>query len=396
MAGALDGIRVLDLSRILAGPYCTMTLGDLGAEVIKVELPGTGDDTRAWGPPFAGSESAYFLAVNRNKKGITVNLKTAAGRDLVRDLARRADILVENFKVGTLDRLGLGYDDLRADNPRLIYCSITAFGRSGPYRDLPGYDYTIQALGGLMSITGHQDGEPTKVGVAIVDITAGLFATTAILAAIHARAITGAGQRVEVSLLQAQLAWLANVGANYLVGGQVPGRYGNAHPNIVPYQSFDCADRPIVIAVGNDGQWRAFCAAIDRTDLAMDPRFATNPDRVRNRDDLMPILGGVLRARSADEWFERLRASDVPCAPINSLDRTFGDPQVEALGVVLEVDHPDAGRVPLVRWPFELAETPATLRLPPPTLGADTDSVLRDVLGLSATDIAALRERGAI
>jgi formyl-CoA transferase len=396
MAGALDGIRVLDLSRVLAGPYCTMMLGDLGAEVIKVELPGTGDDTRAWGPPFAGGESAYFMAVNRNKKGITVNLKTESGRDLVRGLARRADILIENFKVGTLDRLGLGYDDLRAVNPGLVYCSITAFGRSGPYRDLPGYDYTVQALGGLMSITGHPDGEPTKVGVAIVDITAGLYAATAILAAIHARTITGVGQRVEVSLLQAQLAWLANVGANYLVGGQVPGRYGNAHPNIVPYQAFDCADRPIVVAVGNDSQWRAFCAAVDRTDLAVDSRFTTNPDRVRNRDVLVPILREVLLARDADAWFARLRENDVPCAPINTLDRTFGDPQVEALGAVVEVDHPVAGRVPLVRWPFELSETPATLRSPPPALGADTESVIREVLGLSDADIAALRDQGAI
>lgn len=395
MAPPLDGIRILDLSRILAGPYCTMTLGDLGADVVKIELPELGDDTRRWGPPFKGGESAYYLGVNRNKRSLTLNLKHSHARDVLRKLATTSDVLVENFKLGTLEGLGLGYDDLRQLNPRLIYCTISAFGSTGPYRDRPGYDFAIQARGGIMSLTGEPDGEPMKVGVAIVDITAGLFAVAAILAALRARERDGIGQRVEVSLLQAQLAWLANVASGYLVSGQHPRRYGNAHPSIVPYQTFRAADAWVAVAAGNDGQFRALCRALDAESLADDAAYATNPARVEHRVELVQSLAHLIQSWPAADLLAALEAAGVPCAPINDLPAAFADRQVQALEAVIHAAHPTVGDLPLVRWPFDLAETPATLRHPPPLLGEHTDDVLRE-LGLDDAEVSRLRAEGAI
>src|SRR5215204_1695908 len=297
MLQPLEGFRILDLSRVLAGPYCTMLLGDLGAEVLKVERPGVGDDTRAWGPPFADGESAYYLCANRNKKSITVNLKSTAGQDIIRQLARISDVLVENYKVGELATLGLGYEDLKQSNPGLVYCSITGYGQTGPDKDLPGYDFVIQGRGGVMSITGAPDGEPMKVGVAVVDITAGLYAANAIQAALLARSKTGKGQAIDIALLDAQVAWLANVASNYLVSGKQPGRFGNAHPTIVPYQSFRARDGFFCLAVGNDGQWQKLCTLVDQPELVRDPRFATNPARVQHREALIPRLQAIFQAQ---------------------------------------------------------------------------------------------------
>jgi formyl-CoA transferase len=391
----LHGLRIVDLSRVLAGPYCTMMLGDLGADVVKVELPALGDDTRRWGPPFAGGESTYYLAVNRNKRSLTLNLKHPRARELLRGLVERADVLVENFKPGTLEALGLGYDDLRQLNDRLVYCAISAFGPRGPYRDRPGYDFAIQAMGGIMSVTGQPDGEPMKVGVAVVDVTAGLYALGAILAALRARDRDGVGQRVEVSLFQSQLAWLVNVASAYLVAGQPAGRHGNAHASIVPYQSFKAADDWIAIAAGNDGQFRALARALGREPLAEDARFATNPGRVEHREALIPLLADAIGGWPAADLLAALERAGVSCAPINTIDRVFADPQVEALGAVLHADHPTVGDLPLVRWPFELSETPAALRYPPPLLGQHTDELLAE-LGLTPEELAALRADGAI
>ena len=394
MTPPLVGLRVVDLSRVLAGPYCTMTLGDLGADVIKIELPGLGDDTRRWGPPFVNGESTYYLAVNRNKRSLTLNLKHARARDLLRQLVRTADVLVENFRPGTLEGLGLGWDDLRQLNPRLIYCAISAFGPRGPYRERPGYDFAVQAMGGIMSLTGEPGGEPMKVGVAIVDVTSGLYATSAILAALRARDRDGVGQRVEVSLFQSQLAWLVNQASAYLVAGELPPRLGNAHPIIVPYQAFQCRDAWVAIAVGNDGQFRAFRGALGTT-WHEDERYASNPARVANRDTLVPAIEEHLRERAADDLLRTLEAAGVPCAPINALDRVFADPQVEALGAVVRADHPIVGDLPMVRWPFELEGSPATLRHAPPLLGQHTEELLRE-LGVDDAEIGKLRSEGAI
>jgi formyl-CoA transferase len=396
MATLLQSIRVLDLSRVLAGPYCTMLLGDLGAQVIKVERPGCGDDTRAWGPPFIAGESAYFLCTNRNKQSITLDLKSPAGRDVVLRLAACCDVLVENFMPGTLDRLGLGWEQVSAVNPRMVFCSITGFGQDGPCRDAPGYDIMIQAMSGVMSITGQADGPPTKVGVAISDITAGLFACNAILAALVSRGRTGRGERIDISLLDSSVAWLANVGANYLATGEVPERPGNAHANIVPYQAFDTADRPIVVAVGNDGQWQRFCAAVERGDLANDPQFATNPLRVQHRQELIPQLQRAINSRTADEWLARLAEAGVPSAAVNTLDRVFRNPQVQARRMLVEVQHPTAGRLPMAGSPFKLSNSGEVDYRPPPRLGEHTECVLRDVLGMSGEQIAALGAGGAL
>jgi len=395
MARPLEGIRVIDLSRVLAGPYLTMMLGDLGAEVIKIESP-EGDDTRQWGPPFVGGESAYYLCVNRNKKSIVLNLKTPEARQVLLDLVKVGDILVENFRVGTMERWGLGYERLRAVNPRLIYCAISGYGQTGPYKDRPGYDFIAQAEGGIMSITGEPDGPPMKVGVAIVDITAGLYAGMAILAALYERERSGQGQFIDVALLDSQVAWLANVASNYLVSGQPPKRYGNAHPNIVPYETFKCRDRWIAVGIGADRQWQRFCQLAGREDLASDPRFATNPARVEHRDVLIPILQELFATRTADEWLALMQAEGIPCGPINTLDKVFSDPQVLHRQMVVEVPHPTAGRVRLVGVPYKLSRTPAAIVEAPPLLGEDTEAVLQGILGYSAEQVARLRQVGAI
>lgn len=396
MVQPLAGFRVLDLSRILAGPFCAMTLGDLGAEVIKVERPGSGDDTRAWGPPFAGGESAYYLCANRNKKSITVNLKSEAGKELIRRLVRVSDVLIENFKSGEMASLNLGYEQLKQENASLVYCAITGYGQTGPDKDLPGYDFIIQGRGGVMSITGEAEGEPMKVGVAITDITAGLFAANAIQAALLARTKTGQGQAIDISLLDAQVAWLANVGSNYLVSGIKPGRYGNAHPSIVPYQSFQAQDGYFCLAVGNDGQWQKLCQLIARPELVADERFSTNPARVQNRAILIPLLQDVFGTDTVQGWLRKIRAVGIACGPIQSIDEVFADEQVLARDMRVAMPHPTAGEVQLAGSPLKLSSTPVELRLPPPVLGEHTDEVLTDLLGYSAQEVGRLREEGVV
>jgi formyl-CoA transferase len=393
---SLAGIRVLDLSRVLAGPYCTMILGDLGADVVKVENPDGGDDTRTWGPPFIAGESAYFLGVNRNKRGITLNLKDRRGQDILRGLASRSDVFVENMRPGTLERWGVDGASLRQLNPRLITCSLSAFGKVGPYKDDPGYDFTLQALGGLMSVTGQPDGEATKVGVALVDVMTGLFASTAILAALRSRDATGRGQQIDLSLLESELAALANVASGYLVSGNRPRRYGNAHASIVPYEVFSARDRPFALAAANDRQFQILCEQLGYREWSTDPRFATNPARVANRTILIAELGRVFAERDADEWVSQLRAAGIPCASINHVDEAFDHEQVRALDVVEEVAHPTIGALKLVRPPFHLSETPATVRLAPPTLGQHTDEVLAELLGLEDAEIADLRRHRVV
>ena len=395
-AGALDGIRVLDLTRVLAGPYCTMFLGDLGAAVVKVEQPGAGDDTRGWGPPFAGGESAYFLSVNRNKKSLTLDLKSPAGKDLLGRLAQKADVLIENFRPGTMERLGLGEKDLRGANPRLIYASLSAFGADGPMSDWPGYDLIVQAWGGLMSITGMPDGEPTKVGVAIIDVVAGLMLGKAICAALYAREKLGVGQKLDTSLLEAQVACLINAGSNYLIGGQLPRRYGNAHPSIVPYQSFKTADGYLVIGVASETIWQRFCPAIGRADLADDPRFAKNAQRVENRGELLKMLTAIFLSRDSQTWSQILHEAEVPCAPVQTIEQVFRDPQVIHRGMLAEVEHPSAGKIKMAGLPLKFSATPASLRLPPPRLGEHTRNVLEDWLGMTDQEITALGGKGVV
>lgn len=371
----LEGVKVLDLSRVLAGPYATMVLGDLGADVLKVEHPGRGDDTRHWGPPFAGEgetrESAYFLSINRNKRSVGADLKTPEGLERVRGLAAEADVLIENWRRGALEKLGLGYEALRETNPALVYCSITGFG-PGPDEDRPGYDFLVQARGGVMGITGHPGEEPTKVGVAISDIVCGLYASNAILAALHRRSVTGEGARLEVPLFESTLAWLANRGQEYLVSGVDTGLIGNAHPSIVPYQTFHTADRPLVVAVGNDAQFVRLCKAIGRPDLAADERYATNPDRVANREGLISELQREFRGKTADEWTEIVRGAGVPCGPVNTLADVFADEHVLGCGMLREVEHPTAGPVKMLASPILVDGERLPIRRPPPTLGQHT------------------------
>jgi crotonobetainyl-CoA:carnitine CoA-transferase CaiB-like acyl-CoA transferase len=382
----LEGIRVLDLSRVVAGPYCSMTLGDLGADVIKVENPDGGDDTRRFGPPFVAGESAYFLCLNRNKRSVTLDLKDPAGQRIARDLAARSDVLVENLRPGALARFGLDPSNLRERDPRLITCSLSAFGTTGPYCEEPGYDFVMQALTGLMSVTGRPDDEPMKVGVALIDVLAGLYAATAILGALRVRDLTGRGQHVDLSLFESGLAGLINVASTYLVAGEHPHRYGNAHPSIVPYQVFPTRDRPFVVGVANDRQFALFSACVGHPEWAADARFATNPARVANRAELVRLIESALRERDAAEWEEKLRAAGVPCAPINDVADAFEHPQAQALGVVARIAHPAAGLVPLVRPPFHLSETPPTIRRPPPRLGEHTEEVLGEILGMGEVD----------
>lgn len=396
MAGALDGIRILDLSRHLAGPYCAMMLGDLGAEVIKIERPGVGDESRHWGPPFFDGESAYYLCCNRNKQSLTLNLKHERGVAIVRELTRRSDVVIENFRVGVLDKLGLGYTDLQAVNPRLVYCSVSGFGHTGPDRHLASYDFLIQGRSGLMSITGERDGPPMKVGVAIADVTAGLFASNAVLAALLARERTGAGQHLDIALYDSQIACMANIASNYLCSGEIPERWGNAHKSIVPYEAFQAADDYLILAVGNDEQWRQFCVAAGVGAWAQDPRFATNPARVANREALIPLLQDLLRGKTVAEWLQLCARADVPAGPVNTIDKVFVDPQTLARGMLLQMPHPTLGTVPLAGTPLNLSATPAQMRLPPPLLGEHTDTILRTVLGLEDDTIAELHRDGAV
>ncbi len=392
----LDDIRVIDLTRVLAGPYCTMMLADLGAEVIKVEQPGRGDDTRQWGPPFAAGESAYDLSINRNKKGITLNLQHERARGIVRDLVARADVLVENFKLGSMEEWGLGYETLKQINPRLVYCNISGYGNDGPYAGKPGYDFVMQAEGGLMSLTGPVDGMPYRHAIAVIDVTTGMFSATAIIAALHARSRTGAGQRVDLSLLETQVAWLANLGEYTLVAGKPPPRYGNAHSTVVPYEVFKCTDDYFALACGNDAQFRRMCDVIGRPDLTADERFATNPGRVTNREALIPQLQAAFGRFAAGDLLARLGAAGVPAGRINTLDRVLSDPQVLHRQMVVEVEHPKAGRLKLLGVPYKFGETPAAVKSAPPLLGQHTDEVLRGLLGYSDETIAQLRAAGAV
>jgi len=393
---ALGNIRVVDLSRILAGPYATMILADYGAEVIKIEEPGKGDGTRQWGPPWVGSESAYFLSVNRNKKSITLNLKSEAGIDILKTLAADADVFIENFKVGTMKRMGLDYESLCQQNPGLIYCSISGYGQTGPYRNRPGYDFMIQAQGGIMSITGPPNGEPHKVGVAIVDITTGLFASNAILAALHLREQTGEGQYIDIALLDTQVAWLANVAHNYFATEEPPQRYGNAHANIVPYEIFPTADGHLALAVGSDGQYQKFCQAVERPDLWNDERFQTNPGRVEHRNELVPILQDLFRTRPTEAWITLLLETGIPVGPINDIPTILNDPQIAAREMVQQVEHSTEGIVQLLGPVPKLSKSPAQIYNAPPTLGADTETILRKYLNYSPEQITALQKKGVI
>jgi crotonobetainyl-CoA:carnitine CoA-transferase CaiB-like acyl-CoA transferase len=372
----LEGVKVLDLSRVLAGPYATMVLGDLGADVLKVEHPERGDDTRHWGPPFAGGEdhgeSAYFLSVNRNKRSIGVDLKDQEGLERVKTLAAEADVVIENWRRGALEKLGLGYEALREENPDLIYCSITGFG-PGPDEDRPGYDFLVQARGGVMGITGQPGDEPTKVGVAISDIVCGLFASNAILAALHRRSATGEGARIEVPLFETTLGWLANRGQEYLISGEDTGLIGNAHPSIVPYQTFHASDKPLVVAVGNNTQFANLCRAIGRPELAEDERYATNPDRVSNREALISELQQEFGKRTAEEWTEEIRAAGVPSGPVNTLADVFADEHVLGSGMLQDLDHPSAGYLKMVASPVIIDGERPPIRHPPPTLGQHTE-----------------------
>ena len=417
---SLAGIRVLDLSRVLAGPWCTQTLADLGADVIKIERPGNGDDTRTWGPPFlkdeAGNdtaEAAYYLGTNRNKRSVTCDIAKPAGQALIRELVMVCDVFIENFKVGDMARYGLDYAALQTLNPRLVYCSVTGFGQTGPYRERAGYDYAIQGMGGLMSVTGERDGAvdangrpvaagPQKVGVAVADLFTGMYATVAILAALRHAERTGEGQYVDMALLDTQVAMLANLGANYLVSGKAPGRAGNAHQNIVPYQVFEVAPAAdgskehLILAVGNDSQYARFCEIAGRPELAVDPRFAKNQDRVRNRGVLIPMLEPIMQSRGKSQWLAALEAAKVPCGAINNLAEVFADPQVNERGMVTQWEHPLQPALHLVASPIKLSATPVRQHLPPPLLGQHTDEVLRELLDCSDERLAQLKTSGVI
>lgn len=412
---SLNGIRVLDLSRVLAGPWCTQTLADLGADVIKIERPGVGDDTRTWGPPFLKNaegkdtaESAYYLGANRNKRSVTCDISQLEGQMLIRELVKHCDVFVENFKVGDMARYGLDYASLMAINPKLVYCSVTGFGQTGPYRDRAGYDYAIQGIGGLMSVTGERDdlgGGPQKVGVAVADLFTGMYATVAILAALRHAERTGEGQQVDMALLDTQVAMLANLGSNYLVSGKVPARAGNAHQNIVPYQVFEVMPPEgspsgtrdhLILAVGNDGQFAKFCAVAGCQELALNPLYALNADRVRHRAELIPLLESLMKTRTKADWLPALEAAKVPCGAINSLGEVFADPQVLERNMVSHWPHPIEPDLRLVASPIKMSRTPVRQDLPPPMLGQHTSEVLSEILGLPMDQQTLLRSKGVI
>ena len=405
--GALSHIRVLDLTRVLAGPWCTQTLADLGADVIKIERPGAGDDTRHWGPPYAQdsdgqdtTEAAYYLAVNRNKRSVTLDIASAEGQAILRQLVPQCDVLVENFKVGDMARYGLDYGSLRELNPRLVYCSITGFGQTGPYAPRPGYDFIVQGMGGFMSITGERDslpgGGPQKAGVAITDLFTGAHAAIAVLAALTHRERTGEGQYLDICLLDVQVAMMANMASNYLATGKPPARWGNAHPNIVPYQAFKASDGWVIVACGNDSQFRKLVEAGGQVQLASDPRFATNPQRVRHRDVLAPLLDLMMARRSRDDWIAVLESVGVPCGPINDMAEVFADPQVLARQMRLDLPHPTAGQVSVPASALKLSQTPVSYRSAPPLLGQHTREVLQSLTSLSEGDLQALQAKHVI
>jgi crotonobetainyl-CoA:carnitine CoA-transferase CaiB-like acyl-CoA transferase len=407
MPGPLEGIRVLDLTRVLAGPWAAQNLADLGAEVIKVERPGKGDDSRAFGPPWLKDaqgrdtvESAYFGCANRGKKSLTLDLAHPRGQAIARELAAKCDVLLENFKFGDLERYGLAYAQLRELNPGLVYCSVTGFGHSGPWRERPGYDFMIQGMGGLMSVTGERDdrpgGGPQKAGIPIADLITGMYASIAVCAALTHRAKTGVGQHLDLALFDSLVAVLANQTGNYLATGEPPGRLGNDHPNIAPYQVFRTADGSLILACGNDNLFRKFCAVSGCAHLPEDPRFATNGKRVANRVELTRILSEIFLARTTKDWIGALEAAGVPCGPINDLAQVFSEPQALARGLRMELPHPSAGKVSLVRSPMRFSETPLEHRMPPPTLGQHTDEVLRSLLGKSDGEVARLRSDGIV
>ena len=403
MTGALAGIRVLDLSRILAGPWASQMLADLGAEVIKVERPGSGDDTRGWGPPYmpgkageASTEAAYFHAANRGKQSVCIDMSRPAGQALVRDLARSSDVLIENFKLGGLARYGLDYDSIEKLNPAIVYCSITGFGQDGPYAARAGYDFMIQAMGGIMSVTGEAGGSPMKIGVALADVLTGLYAANAIQAALIHRHKSGEGQFIDMALLDVQVATLANQAMNFLASGESPGRLGNAHPNIVPYQAFATSDGHIILAIGNDAQFGRFCELAGDAEMARDNRFASNSARVLNREQLVARVAEIMLQKTSAQWLAALNERGIPCGPINNIGEVFDDPQVRARGLRLELDHPALGKAASVANPIRLSRTPIEYRRAPPSLGQDTDSVLSRVLGMDAADLDGLRKDGII
>ena len=402
MSGPLKGVKVLDLSRVLAGPWAGQVLADMGADVVKVERPGAGDDTRQWGPPFLNDkdgnptrQSGYYMAANRGKKSLALDIATDEGQKIIRDLAKDADVLIENYKLGGLAKYGLDYKSLHALNPKLVYCSITGFGQTGPMAHRAGYDFIIQGMGGLMSITGHPETGPVKAGVAISDLSTGMYASIAILGALYHVKNTGQGQHIDMSLLDTQVGWLANQAMNWLVGGKMLGMIGNAHPNITPYQTFETSDGHIIIAVGNDGQFERYLEAVGRADLVGDERFKTNSDRLQNRDELSAILSQAMTQKSLDEWMDVLEKAVVPCGPVNTIDRVFADEQVIARGMEVHLEHPTMGDVPQVRTPILYSETPLEYKKAPPELGEDTDDVLKS-MGLDDAQIADLRAKNIV
>ena len=391
MARALDGIRIIDFSKALAGPYCTMLLADMGAEVIKVEMPGSGDDSRGWGPPFIEGEAAYFLSVNRNKKSITLNLKDPKAKEIALKIIEKADIVLESNRPGVMTKLGLDYETVKKINPGIIYCSISGFGQTGPYSKRPGFDQVIQGYGGIMGLTGEKGGGPLKVGIAVTDIATGMFAATGILTALYHRERTGQGQHVDASMLDGQVSWLTYQAGRYLASGNVPQRIGSAHPLIVPYQDFEASDGFINIAAGNDNLWKKFCAVTDLSDIADDPKFATNPKRVENRDEVVAIVSKKIKTKTMQEWLDILNDAGVPCGPIYTVDQIFKDPQVLAREMLVEVDHPKCGKIQVTGSPIKLSETPAEITTHPPMLGEHNSSILQE-FGFSEEDITKLKE----